>query len=352
MRALSSSDNQIEFTQATMIDEKRNLVKLIDPNISQNEIYSIVSSKDIIYQSEPSQLKYYVNFTYQSSDEFVRIAYLRSNLNWKIRYQLNLFEESILLVMADIRNDGKSRIDIENGELIDGDLNLRLSEQHRYENGEPIGTPSLRSISRVKEVAGLFIYPINQSFSIEGKTNLYLPMFRPRITVERYASIRKPFFGGAGNSHGKAQRSYRISTDRFLPRGNCLIREYDRLIGETFLPDLTPNHSHEFSIGQDPQIIYRENVTLISVKSYNESIGNNEKDFKERTLSIYIIDFLLKNVGIRSIPMEYKYEIYAGEVKLITNNSNFILDGSIIRSTMLLSTNDEEHFSYEIEVIN
>ena len=50
--------------------------------------------------------------------------------------------------------------------------------------------------------------------------------------------------------------------------------------------------------------------------------------------------------------MEYKYEIYAGEVKLITNNSNFILDGSIIRSTMLLSTNDEEHFSYEIEVIN
>ena len=136
MRALSSSDNQIEFTQATMIDEKRNLVKLIDPNISQNEIYSIVSSKDIIYQSEPSQLKYYVHFTYQSSDEFVRIVYLRSNLNWKIRYQLNLFEKSILLVMADIRNDGKSRIDIENGELIDGDLNLRLSEQHRYENGE------------------------------------------------------------------------------------------------------------------------------------------------------------------------------------------------------------------------
>ena len=49
-------------------------------------------------------------------------------------------ETSILLVMADIRNGGKSRIDIENGELIDGDLNLRMFEQRRYESVEHPGT--------------------------------------------------------------------------------------------------------------------------------------------------------------------------------------------------------------------
>ena len=47
-----------------MIDEKENLVKLIDPNITQDEIYSILPSNDNIYQSESSRSEYYINFSY------------------------------------------------------------------------------------------------------------------------------------------------------------------------------------------------------------------------------------------------------------------------------------------------
>ncbi|CAF4383227.1 unnamed protein product, partial [Rotaria sordida] len=50
------------------------------------------------------------------------------------------------------------------------------------------------------------------------------------------------------------ERTYRLSSDVFLPRENCMIREYDYLIGETILPDIAAKDTHEFSIGQDLNI--------------------------------------------------------------------------------------------------
>jgi hypothetical protein len=369
VRSPSSSNSETKFLKAIMIDENRNLVKLIDKDISKEPIFFTVQSDHIVYEDEPSQSKYYVNFTYETNDA-IHVSYLRSNLNWKTRYQLNLFEETknaILIAMADIRNDGKSKIDIEYAELLGGDINLRMFEQHRSERYEArehavmyapaiaqfAPTSSPPSVSRGEEVAGLYVFSINQPFSIEGKTNYFLPMFRPQITVERYGLIRKPFFGGAGSSNGKAQRSYRLSSDRFLSGGNCIIREYDRLVGETLLPDLAAKDKHEFSIGQDPDIVYKENVTLVFSRSYNETIRSASKDFEERTLSIYMINLLLKNFKKnRSIKVEYKYEIYARAVKLVTNNTTFVQDGSIIKSTMTLPADDEKLLSYKIEVIN
>jgi hypothetical protein len=364
VRSPSSSNTEPKFVKATMIDENRNLVKLIDKDISTDPIYLTVQSDHIIYDDEPPQSKYYVNFTWESID-VVYLSYLRSNLNWKTRYQLNLFDETkdpILIATADIRNDGKSRIDIGHAELLGGDINLRMFEQHRSERYEvrdhavmhaPANTQFSPSVSRGEELAGLYVFPINESFSIEGKTNYYLPMFRPQITVERFGLIRKPFFGGAGSSNGKAQRSYRLSSDRFLSRGNCIIREYDRLVGETLLPDLAAKDNHAFSIGQDPDIVYKENVTLMSSRSYNATIRSGSKDVEERTSSIYTISLLLKNFKKnRSIIVEYKYEIYARSVKLVTNNSTFVLDGSIIKSKITLPADSEKLFSYKIEVVN
>ncbi|CAF3308407.1 unnamed protein product [Rotaria sp. Silwood2] len=178
-------------------------------------------------------------------------------------------------------------------------------------------------------------------------------MFRPYVTVERYALIRKSFFGATGNSNGKGQRSYRLSSDRFLSRGNCIIREYDRLVGETLLPDLAAKDKHDFSIGQDSDIIYKENVTLISSRTYNETIRSAGKEFEERTQSVYFINLLLKNFKKnRSVKVEYKQEIYGRSIKLTANNAGFIQDGSIIKLTTLLSADDEKLFSYKIELIH
>ncbi|CAF4434418.1 unnamed protein product, partial [Adineta steineri] len=138
VRSPTSSHTETKFLKGTMIDENRNLVKVIDKDISKDPVYLTVPANDIIYEDEPFQSKYYVNFTYETTDA-VYLSYLRSNLNWKTRYQLNLFEESkspIIIAMADIRNDGKSRIDVEHAELLGGDINLRMFEQHRSERYE------------------------------------------------------------------------------------------------------------------------------------------------------------------------------------------------------------------------
>jgi hypothetical protein len=369
VRSPTSSNTETKFLKATMIDENRNLVKLVDKDISKESIYLTISSDHLVYEYEPPQSKYYINFTYDTTNA-VQVSYLRSNLNWKTRYQLNLLEESknpVIIAMADIRNDGKSKIDIDHAELLGGDINLRMSEQHRSERYEIRDHVSMYvpviaefsssapppSIARGEEIAGLYVFAINQPFSIDAKTNYLLPMFRPQVTVERYALIQKPFFSGAGSSTGKAQRSYRLSSDRFLSRGNCILREYDRLVGETVLPDLAARDKHEFSIGRDADIVYKENVTLISSRTYNETIRPGNRDVKERTQSIYTVHLLLKNFKKnRSVKIDYKQDIYARLMKLTTLNGDFIQDGSTIKCSTTLAADNEKLFSYKVEVVN
>ncbi|CAF4034788.1 unnamed protein product [Rotaria sp. Silwood2] len=367
VRAPSSSNTETKFIKATMIDETRNLVKLIDKDISKEPIFFTTQPDHIVYDNEPPQIKYYVNFTYDTTDA-VYLSYLRSNLNWKTRYQLNLFENSkpaTLIAMADIRNDGQSRIDIESAELLGGDINLEKYQKTHYMAGGyakfestyadmapgAAGPPPPPSVGKGEELSGLYVFSINQPFSIDGKTNYLLPMFRPRVTVERYASISKHFYS-AGNVNGKADRAYRLSPDRFLSRGNCIIRESDRLVGETSLPDVAAKNKHEFSIGQDADIVYKENSTLVS--SYTTNTTSSPYGPKQsRTQSIYDVVLTLKNYKNRPVKVEYQQQVYGQSVKLIkTSNSNYTQEGSTIKATFTLASDEEKSISYKFELVN
>ncbi|CAF4983400.1 unnamed protein product [Rotaria sp. Silwood1] len=362
VRSPSSSQTETKFLQATMIDENINLVQLIDNNISQEPIFFTVPSDHILYINKPSQSKYYVNFTYYTTDT-VYVSYLRSNLNWKTRYQLYLFEESknpILIAMADIRNSGKSNIDIVYAELLGGDINLQMSEQQKpsttfdssADGGGTGGLTPNPSVEQGQEIAGLYVFTINQPVSIDAKTNYLLPMFRPQVNVERFVRIHKIYFNGAGKSIGKAVRTYRLSADRFISRGNCLIREYDRLVGETFLPNLAAKNKHEFSIGEDSDIVYNETVTLVSSRTYNETIQPDNR-VEQRTQFIYDVNVLLKNFKTnRSVKVEYKQIIYGRSVRLITSNGECTQEGTILECKMTLEAEEEKLLSYNVEIIN
>ncbi len=50
--------------------------------------------------------------------------------------------------------------------------------------------------------------------------------------------------------------------------------------------------------------------------------------------------------------VEYKREIYAWSVRSIINNVEFIQDGSLIKSTIILSADDEKFVSCKIEVVH
>ncbi len=76
---------------------------------------------------------------------------------------------------------------------------------------------SVLTVEQGNELAGLYVFPIDKSFVIDARTNYLLSMFRPHVTVERYGLISK-YFSTTWNI-GKAQRSYRLISDRFLSRG-------------------------------------------------------------------------------------------------------------------------------------
>jgi hypothetical protein len=229
---ISSDKTTIKLIKAILVDETNSLVKIQDQSIADGEnLYFNVPSDQIYYLQEPTKAKYYVDFIYHTLDSNVFVSYLRSDLNWQTQYQLNLYADtSDLIVMANIRNDGKSSMAIDHAELIGGDINLQIQQQRnvRFFRKSNLGSsamsmamvsdePDEPNIEQGKELAGLYVFPINKPFTITAKTNYLLPMFRPHVTVERYAFISKIF--SPVSKTGKAQRSYCLKSDRYLSEG-------------------------------------------------------------------------------------------------------------------------------------
>lgn len=368
IRSPSSSSSSTNMIKATIVDEKRNLVKFLDKDITKEAVYMTVSENEMVFAEPPSKSKFYLNFTYDTNAA-VYLSYLRTNLNWKTSYQLNLFEETkpaVLISMADIRNDGQTKVDVEHAELLGGDINLQTgSNQYRqqafmheaYGAARADFAPSPKAISpqisRGEESAGLYVYTIDEPFSIEARTNYLLPMFRPRATVDRFASISNHFYGSAMNSTGKARRAYRLSADRFLSHGNCLIREQDRLVGETVLPDLAAKDKHEFSIGQETDVTFKENLNLISTRVFNESLRLGSRDIVTRSLSVYEVSVSVKNFKTtRGVKVEYENNIHGQSVKLFTPNTMFTQEGSKIKTSLTVGADETKNLTYKFEVVN
>jgi len=370
IRSPVSTNNKNEFIKATMIDEKRNLVKIQDKDISKDPVYFYVSSNDIYYPENPPQSKYYVDFNYETSGETF-LSYLRSNLNWKTRYQLNLFEETktpVLIAMADIHNDGQSKVEIDHAELIAGDINLSAGGSHyayaktyapqttymassgmSFDSAASV--PSSPKLSRGEELSGLYVHTINQPITIEGKTNYLLPMSRPRVTVDRYILISKTFYPGATGCSGKGQRGYRLISDQFLSQGNCIVRELDRVAGETSIPNLAAKDKHEFTIGEDVDVTYKENATLVS--SRNATGGFDRHTNVARTVSVYEFQVSIRNFKRgRGVKVEYKQEVFGHSSKLFTPNTHFTQEGSAIKGAVTIGADEEKTFTYKVEVIH
>lgn len=239
IRSPISSDTAVKLIKGILIDETNNLVKIQDESIAdQQTIYLTVPRSQIYYLEEPFKPKHYVNFSYTASDSNVFVSYLRSNLNWRTQYQLNLNNnQSDLIAMANIRNDGRSSVFIDQAELICGDINLQVNliqydrSLRKYRSGNepymlaqtsPIPTilgnaASQATVEQGKELVGLYVFPIDKPFMINAKTNYLLSMFRPQVSVVRYGSITISF--STSPISGKAQRSYRLKTDRYLSNG-------------------------------------------------------------------------------------------------------------------------------------
>lgn len=236
IRSPISSDKTTttKLIKAILIDEDRNLVKINDESIvNEKNLYFTVSSDQIYYLDEPKKSKYYVDFKYTPLKSPILVSYLRSSLHWRPEYQMNLLnDKSELIAMANIRNDGKLSLSIEGAELIGGDINLQ-SQRNTYErayrapasfalssasrNSDMRESGPQVNVEQGEESAGLYSFSISKPFKIDAKTNYIVQMFRPRIFIERYGLFSRYF--SPTTIISKAQRSYRLISDKYLPQG-------------------------------------------------------------------------------------------------------------------------------------
>jgi hypothetical protein len=236
---IASNKTGIKLIKATLVDQIHNLVKIQDDSIVERQtLYFTVPSDQIYHLQEPIKSRHYVNFKYIADpNSKVFVSYLQSYVHWRTQYQLNLHnDENDLIVTANIRNDGKSPIVIDQGELIGGDINLQTPHQHegsfrrsRFSSeSAPLGAMQMAlqdsdsaadepTVEQGSELTGLYVFPITKPFTINSTTNYLLPMFHPEVSVDRYGLISKSFLP-VSNS-GKAQRSYRLKSNRYLSQG-------------------------------------------------------------------------------------------------------------------------------------
>ncbi len=73
-----------------------------------------------------------------------------------------------------------------------------------------------------------------------------------------------------------------------------------------------------------------------------------------RTRSIYQINVQIKNFKARSISIKYEQHVYGYQsVKLVMlNNHQFVQDRSSIKSNMTLKANDDQIYSYGMELVH
>jgi hypothetical protein len=141
----------------------------------------------------------------------------------------------------------------------------------------------------------------------------------------------------------------------------CIIREDDRIVGETELPNLAAKNKHEFSIGEDADIVYKENITLTSSQSFNETefTGKNDNDRSSfviitRTRLVYNIHVEFKNYKSRPIKVEYEQKglhSYQSFSLTAPHEHHFIRDSSSIKSNLTLKANTTESFSYTLVLV-
>jgi len=144
---------------------------------------------------------------------------------------------------------------------------------------------------------------------------------------------------------------------------SCIIRENDRIVGETSLPNLAAKDTYQFSIGEDADIIYKENITLVFSSTFNETESITKDSYNKdiapvviitRTRFVYNIDVQLKNFKIRPINIEYEQKgLHSYQKVELTKSSEyeFIRDGSSIKTNITLKANTTKTFSYTLLLV-
>ena len=143
---------------------------------------------------------------------------------------------------------------------------------------------------------------------------------------------------------------------------SCILREKHRIVGETSFPDLAAQNTHDFSIGEDADIVYRENVTLISSAQFNETqsiiktsagVDDTKLIIFTRTRSFHEVHVQVTNFKSRPVKIEYEQRgVGFHSYELVESPDNrCIQDGSAIKFNMTIDANSNKTYTYTVRIV-
>ncbi|CAF1522752.1 unnamed protein product [Didymodactylos carnosus] len=357
VRKPTSVGGAYEMVTCRMVDETKNLVQQLNTGR-----YYIVSNEQIEYVDIPLiKNQYLLDFTFDKElplDELVHISYLRSNLSWRSRYNLQLNgSQSVLTSYGDIHNNASYNIEINKLTLLTGSISMYTECLDRYKLYDDFNRHSLATYADVKPLVCLpntkpFVFTINEPFIIESKAHFLVPISHTYVDVQCYNSLKKDRFSFVTN-RGNMERSCKLlSKFNYLPKGNLVIRENEKILGELmFSGDIHPNDSYNFVLGMDPDVTYEEEIIPIGVATVNKSNTDSYMSYKNRK-TIYQVNGKIRNFKNFEINVEYiingdMFSGYSGMKILKTDTGHIDLSG--ISMKFVIPAEQEKEFSYTIQ---
>lgn len=310
--------------------------------------YLRASHHELEFVNIPEEEGQEVTFALKQPGE-ATLSYLIQGITWSPRYNLKVESDGHQFeAWADMTNNTKRDYKIKRTELFGGDVHLQQASNtsRGYERCccyEACccccdSAPPAPQIVSEGELAGIYWYSIEQPFVLIQQSTFSLPFVTPNIKLEKYAGLVCYF--QERTEKGKFQRKYRIESDKFLPKGTVTIREDGRVVGQAHLCDISQGEKQDLECGNDPDISYTREVTILSQKRHSAS---------------YHIRLTIKNSKAKAVKYEYKEIISSAKFTLTPKNDNEQLNDkmkSISEGFQIvdqeLKGNDQHVFQYEV----
>ncbi|CAF0824395.1 unnamed protein product, partial [Brachionus calyciflorus] len=214
---------------------------------------------------------------------------------------------------ADITNNTVKEYLIDQTELFGGDVSIRQPRNHYQPEMMTMCVRSecdVGSVAKVQsegEVSGLYMYTINNAYTLAPRSTFSLPFASPTIELRKLASMQSYF--SQSNSKGQSNRIYKIKSSEFLPAGSVTVREDGRVVGQSSISDLSVDENADLAVGNDPEVSYEREVKTILHK---EEVSHYEVTVRIKSRKSRKIDYeFTENFGGR-----FELEDLSGGLKI------------------------------------
>ena len=240
------------------------------------------------------------------------LTYLTQSLTWSAHYRLDIDAHGggVLRADATLHNRGDLPFEPEVLTLVAGDVpgNVQRGPDipaflRNADRGGPAGlVPSWQNdFDGTPEVAGLYRYQLLNPPRLAGAADVTVPFDDVPLTQTRLTNVLTRRMEFKGDTRGV--RRYRVVAQRPLLSAKVTVRDQGYLVGQQSIQETAAGEDLDFTLGQDPNVTYRREVTLLGSAGPAETNKATEDD-AQGALQKYRVVYQIRNAGTRQVEYE------------------------------------------------